>query len=423
MKKTKILVLAVMSALTLVGCGGGNSTPSGELPSGGTEVDLKDETNKATLKSCLANTRDAYKEELTSVSLKSNTTGGLVLDAKAVTGLGDIALKLDAKDLKAESNVVLAKSEKGNVDASAKVSTTGGSITLSGSVPKEFDSTALSYIMAGLPVPEGEKKESVTFSATPIEFKGEEVNAYLSESKLYADYSSSKNERLVKNLDVTLNSVYEQLRDRGSALAQLVALLEGQPFYDSKEGFVFSKMYKDLDKKVYTDMGKTVEWPTFEQKEGEQTDDLDKIVDTIVELAKENLGITFKTYKEKSFGFQFALSKESLVAYVKKVAGEMVADIDFDKYLDRLSLNASILFNKNAMLESVGGSIDIAVKYSGVPDIGGDYGPLVKMLVSSFDASLELNASSSMTIKYNSGKVKFPSFDGYVEKKVETPAL
>ena len=51
MKKSKLLVLAAMTALTLVGCGGGNNSgKGGELPSGGKEVDVSTETGKTTLK-------------------------------------------------------------------------------------------------------------------------------------------------------------------------------------------------------------------------------------------------------------------------------------------------------------------------------------------------------------------------------------
>ena len=69
MKKSKFLVLAAMTALTLVGCGE-SGAKGNVLPSGGKEVDVSKEEGQNTLKQRLTNTVDAYaKLNLTSESL------------------------------------------------------------------------------------------------------------------------------------------------------------------------------------------------------------------------------------------------------------------------------------------------------------------------------------------------------------------
>ena len=410
MKKTKFLVLAMMSTLTLVGCGGGNSSTD-KLPSGGNEVDLKEDTGVETLRGCVANAREAYADkDLTSASLKSKTSGGLGLDVKASTIIGDIALKLDAKDLGLETEASVAKSDKGNVDAAVKASTTGGSVALSGSLPKELDLTA---IMTGKP---SEKPvEYVSFSGN-VDLKGAKANAYLNENKAYVDYSG--NEAVVGRVDTFLNGLYGQLKD--SALGMVFSLLDDFEFFN-EDKFIFSELYAKEDSKIFFDLGNPVVWPEMPEQSEEEKEAIDTVVNTIVEFAKEDLGLTFKTYSGKGFGFQFALSKEGIMTYINNnVDKEEFNTEAFDKYLKKLSLNAAVLFDSKALLQSVGFSLDVEAKLDEFPDVG-EAAEMVKSLVKSFEATVSLKASESLEFKWNSGKVSFPSFDGYVEKQLPQP--
>ena len=396
MKKAKLLVLAAMSALLLAGCGGQSA---GSLPSGGKEEKLSEESGKATLKSRLNSTKEAYEKlDVTGIQLTSSTSGvGLTAKANAESAaIGKIALDASLKDFGANATLKAAKTEQGMLVASVNAKTTGGSLSLKGQLP-------------------GEKPEDVVKFDSSLSLKGPEANLYVSGDKLYVDASAAGNTSFVGNLDKFGNKLLEDMAK--SPLGALIPMMAGD--YLNEEGkFDFSSSFSSVDKKFYTSIGSEISWPFVasqvqprELEDGEPTgeqmeeeDGLDEFVETIAQMS-ETLGLKFVTYSNGSFGFSLGMTKESLLKFVKE--NDKDADVSMFDYVNKLSVKASVFFNKDYLLESASCSLDLGMKMdlAGLKKVNEDAGASF----SAFNAEVTAKGEAKAEIKYGAVEVKLPS--------------
>ena len=395
MKKAKLLVLAAMSALLLAGCAGGQS--SGTLPSGGKEEKVTEEAGKATLKSRLNSTKEAYEKlEVSGVQLTASASG-VNLSAKANAespAFGKIAIDANLKDLGGNATVVAAKDKDGKLAMSAEAKLSGGSLSLKGQLP-------------------GEKPEDVVKFDSSLSLKGPEAKMYLTGDKAYVDASSSGNTTFVGNVDKFGNKLLEDMSK--SPLGALISMVAGE--YLNAEGKLdLSSSFAKVEKKFYTTSPTgAIDWPLPGGKntspvDGEtgpvdgETDPLDSIVEGIAQVS-EQLGLKFVTYSNGSYGFQLGMTKESLVKFVKET--EKDADLSFFDYVNKLSFNAAILFNKEFLLESFSCSLDFAAKMDleGLKKINGD----AAESFTAFNAEVNAKASAKAELKYGTFEVKLPS--------------
>ena len=404
MKKTKLLILTAMSALLLVGC---NNTKTGTLPSGGKSVDVTTEGGEATLKDKLSATIEAYKNlKLDSASVTATASGVKAsADVKAtVENVGDINLKANLKDFGAKVELKAARHTKGegeeydSLDASLVAKTTNGSFSLNGTVP-------------------GKEEGKTSKVDASLSLKGAEVGAYIKGDKLYANFANSGNEQLANNADSFANKLLGQLNE--SVFAPLLpSVLSGDDFkdiYDAEKGkFVIADAYKEMAKEgnIYLSLGKPVEFPTIDVDE--QDEDYKELIDSILELASNDVGFLFKTYSNNAYGFQLAMNKTALKALIalenKEDSKETIEQID--KYIKNFSFNADVYFNKDALLESAGVSFNIEANLD-KDSLGED-----ASMFTAFTAKVSASGSAKVEVKYNSTKVEFPSFDGYKEIKL-----
>ena len=418
MKKSKLLVLAAMTALTLVGCGGGNNSgKGGELPSGGKEVDVSTETGKTTLKERLNNTVKAYGElNLESFGVKESVSG-VNLEVKAsADATQSLGIKADAelavKNVGETVEGKFAKNADGNMDASVVLNGTSGSLSLKGSVTTPDPTTTA----------EEPKYETTKFDAS-LNVGSIEVGAYLSGSKVYADLSNSGIDKFVTGLDTFANDLLGDLSKNamfGALLPMLLSSLDVPFISFSEEGnasFAFKSAldaeFEELGgRKLYVDTGAAVEFPDL-KVEGE-VEGLDEAVETIAALAEQKIGLSFKTYDKGGYGFQLALTKDSVKTLVAAYAGAEFDASVIDQYLDKLSLKADIYFNDKCLLESAGLSLDIAAKFSAE----GEAAAAMELPFDSLNVTASLQGKSELKVSYNDVKVNFPSFADYKEAKL-----
>ncbi len=414
MKKTKLLVLTAMTALALAGCN--NKAKEGELPSGGKTVDVTTEAGKATLKDRLNAVSKAYEENSFDSASLTGTLSGVNLNATANAEMGDeetsynINLEAEIKDFGAKAEVKAAKHAKGageqydSVDGSASIKTTGGTVSLKGTLPGS------------------EQGKTASIDSSLSLKDGLDAKAYLSGSKLYLDISAESNNKLVKNTNTFANTLLGQLKESmfGSFIALLPSAGLPEGLFDAEKlEFTLDEFYANnvKDKKVFLDMGAPVEWPAFKAEESqEDTSSIDEAINAITELANMNIGFEFKTYSGNAFGFAFSMNKDSIKNIIRNTtkdeqeATALVGQVD--KLLSKFTLDADVYFNKKALLESAGISFNVGANLD--KDILGDYSAMFK----SFSANIEASAKAKVELKYGGVKVSFPSFADFKELKL-----
>ena len=420
MKKSKLLVLAAMTALTLVGCGGGDSgAKGGQLPSGGKEVDVSTETGKATLKERLDNTVKAYGElKLESIGVKS-VTSGINANVKVNADMSETSgvkanAELAIKGVGATTEGKLSKSSEGNLDASILVNGTSGSLSLGGSL-----TTPLPQEKEGDPV----KYETTKFNAS-LNVGSIEVGAYLSGDKVYADLSNGGIDKFVTGVDTFANDLLGDLSKNTTLGALLPYLLSSAdlPFIKvSEEGaasFAFKSAFDAAfegfgGRKIYVQAGSAIQFPSF-AVEGE-VEGLDEAVETIAALVEQKIGLSFKTYDKGGFGFQLSLTKDSIKTLAATYAGESFDASVIDKYLDKFSLNADVYFNDKCLLESAGLAIDASAKFNPTKEEMTE----MELPFDSFSVTGSVQGKEEIKVSYNDAKVTFPSFADYKEVVLE----
>ena len=422
MKKTRLLVLTAMAALTLTGCGNASqNNKGGELPSGGKEVDVKTEDGKKSLNEHVGSAVKAYRDlNLTSASLKATLSGvnesasvKVATAADEEAGIPDLKANLDfnLKDFGAKLEVNAAKHAKGAddpydyLDASANLSTTGGSLAIKGSLP-------------GL-----EEGKTSKLDAS-LSLGGLSADAYLIGNKAYFNVDGNGN--FFKGLDTFANKLYPSLLN--SYVGMFLGTVEiSETVFDAEKGvFNFASMYEELSpKKAYLELGQPVIWPTF-SADNEETllpagiEDFN-FADYLEAIKQFGIDLSLVTYKDLSFGLKLELNKESL----KTLAGMFVASDQagmintvLDNYLTKFSLGASIFFNKDGLLESIGASYDVAFKMNDLSKLA----PEAASMFKTFSVEAASSANFKVEIGYNDGKVVLPSASELAKyEKVELP--
>lgn len=409
MKKFKFLVLGVMASLALVGCAnsGGNGN-AGELPSGGKEVDLTTPEGKETLKKCLKETINAYCDlDLKSFSVTAKASEKAELDASAtVKDMGSFALNVNVKNYSAEATLKAANNN-GKMDASLE-SKLNASATVKGSLPTAADPSKSSKIDASFNV------------------KDAKFNAYLTGSKVYADVSAI--DSVVANTESFVNDILGDLKDSMVfpyiTMAADQGALEG--IYDAAKNqiklssAIDEALPKDM-RKFYVDMGEDVAWPELKLEVSDEDQAMidgyvDMALSYLDQLAALKIGLSVKTYSEKAYGFELGMTKDSLKSIITMVGGEDAAMINgyLDKLINKFDVKASIYFNKKALLEKVGFSLDADCALKSLADLGAP--AEVTDMFEKFNFSAKMSGSLELTAKYNDVKVSLPSnFNGYKE--------
>lgn len=410
MKKLNLLVLSTFAALALVGC---NKAKDGELPSGGKEVDVTTEAGQATLKERMKGMEDAYRNlSADSLSLTS-TTSGVNLTAKVdaeMDQVGKVSLDAQIKDVGAKLEAKAAKHAKGegeeydSVDAQVALETTSGSVALKGSLP-------------------GAKENTTSSFDASLNLKGVKASAYLLGSKVYVDLSDKGNDTFVKGVDEFGNRVLTGLKDSFVGMLLPYILPEDIPeeLLDRKElKLTLADYYNALlpEKQFYVETGAAIQWPFAKQEQPAQDEKaLDGFVQGIAGYAEKGIGLTFKTYDKKSFGFALAMSKESLIA-IAKAQSESEEDAktaveQINKVFTKFSFKADVFFNKEGLLESIGATFDIEAKLD--KSVLGDAGETF----TTFGAEISGKGTEKIALKYGGVKVSFPDFKNFKELKIE----
>ncbi len=397
MKQTKLLVLTAMSALLLTGCDalmGGNS--AGKLPSGGKTEDLSTEEGQATLKARLASTTEAYKGlEFNALSLDASSSFSLNGSVKAnLNGFGDFNLSAGINNFNTKSSLVAAKDEDGKVAASYTASTTSGTVSLKGTVPGTKEGT----------------KVNVSSSAS---ISGAKAGAYLKGDKLYV--SADGNKAVASNIDKFANKLVEDLSKDEGYVSLLNFALANLDFVENGK-FNIAGLYENEDKKVYQQLDEAIDWPVIEEEAEEiDEDDIEDAVEEIDEIAAKDLGFEFKTYSNNGYGLSFALNKDRILKLIEDEEDKE----GFAEYVSKLELKASVYFNKNYLLESIGFSYNVSAKLDkGILDEDD------QAKFEEFSAEISSKGSFELDVKYNQGTVSYPSdLDEYVENHKEVSDL
>ena len=402
MKKTKTFILIVASAFLLMACrSNGAGVQDGKLPSGGEKTDLATSEGQEVMKTRLDAVSKAYDGiDLESVSFTS-VTSGVNLNYKAnleMDQLGKINLEAGVKGFGAKVEMKAAKDGK-NAKASVSAKTTGGNITVKGTIPGK------------------EQGKTADINAS-LSLSGIEANAYLSGSKTYVDMSSKGNETFVKNAETFANKLMDQVNNSMfSAYTMYLAQADGiGEVYDAKTGhFNLLTAYNKYlpEKKIAIDGYEPVQWPSISTKDMEETPiSVDNINEAIKALAQMKIGLELVTYKNDSFGLTASLDKESFIALLQATGyaegNSMYTALP--NMFTNLKCNVSAFFNKDNLLESVGFAYecDAKIDSSFLRSMG-----MTEQSFKAFDMSYSLKAEETVSIKYNGIDVKLPDFSDY----------
>ena len=407
MKKTKTIIFIAASAILLMGCsrGGGGAVNDGKLPSGGEETSLATSEGKELMKNRLNAVSEAYEGlDLDSVALTSTLSGFNVgLEANVeVKDIGKISIDAGVKNYGFKAEMKAAKDGKG-VKASATTKTTGGNVSIKGSLP-------------------GKEQGKTAKIDASLSLSGVEENAYLANKNVYVDVSSNGNETFVKNTETFANKLIDQIND--SMLGSLVpyyiqgyGLNEMGDVYDAKTGHfnLVSAYNKYLpEKKIALKNYANFEWPTisFDESKDEDSIDLSQISEGIQYLAEMKVDLNIVTYKNGAFGITASLDKESLKAIMRLTGLESDYYTAIVNMFTTVECNASAYFNKDNLLESVGFAYNCEAKMdkSFMKAMG-----VEEQALTAFDVKYSLKAEEKVAIKYGGIEVKLPDFSDYKE--------
>ena len=413
MKNTKLLILTAFTALTLAGCGNINNNPA-SLPNGGTDVNVKEETGKATMKARLEGASDAYKNlNLTALGLNAETKDAtLSLNGKVESSIGNFEGKLGLEDFGMGLEIAMGEVET-NLAARATLKETKGKFGIDGKIKQSGAEEA------------NDIKQSIDLS-------GVLLNAYLLEDKLYLDGSDQS---VLNLLDRGSGFADGLVSDLGLNFLQLKVLammaeIDLSPVLNSKQdGFDFKSAYVNATNggKGFISLPSSLPWMNVQSSVANYADSfkeisaetgkstIDEFVDTFVQLSEKVSGLTFKTYGDKGFGFQIDITKESLKTLITSFSDEMneekkaqakEASDQLDKYLTKFDVSSSIYFNNDGLLESIASYINVEA------NVKMEESELQDSPVTLVDLVVVAKETSKITVSYNDAvQLKLPTAD------------
>lgn len=376
MKNTKLLVLAAFAALSLSACGGNGGQKSGELPSGGTNVDVSTETGTSELKARLNNVSEAYsKAAFTSFGIKNEFKNGNADVSFNYASM--ISGKLSAKNF--------ASTVEFNMDAanaSLAIKDVKGALDLDASLKmdEEADPVALKHSLS---------------------VEGFNAAAYATDKKVYVDLSSAANRTVIQGFESFANGIFTDLGLPASMIAPMIQSMAGIDVSAlvGENGFAINDAIDELvpERKFYVEAGVDINVGLINEAMAKAVpaEGLDEFVTEFVTLSKETGAFKFLTYAGKGFGLQANITKESLKALVKATAKEGEEQVDIDSYVKNLDIVASIYFDENALLSKIGFAVDAGIKYSDSE--------------TGISVEANLKAEDETTISYNSVSVNLPA--------------
>ena len=404
MKNKKLLVLAAMSTLVLVGCGNKKSDPK---PAENNVVDVSTDEGKALLASKLTATLKAYEGldfSCASVKATANLNASAKADATFEGDVGSISLNAEIKNFGAQAEAKVVKVAKDaqveesydSLAASLVAKTTGGSLSLKGSLP-------------------GQEEGTTAAINSSLSLGGAEAGVYLKEDKLYVNLANDGNEALAEGADTFANGLLGQLGESmfGPLVPYLLSSIEDlKGIYDPElNKFLIADAYKEhaADANTYLNLGKPVEFPAIDIDE--QGEDFTSFIDSVVELAKQNIGFKFINNKDNSYSFELAMDKAALKNLVSATGEEGIEETvaQIEKYVSKFSLNVSVNFGKDLLLASE--NLSFSIEGSLDKDILGDYSGTFSAFKTDFSAS----GSENVEVKYSGVSIEYPSFEGYKE--------
>ena len=395
MKNNKLFILSTIALFSLVGCGNSNKelNKAGELPSGGTAMDVtKDSTSiKEKLSNNLeatANSLDKVKVEgqfgNTNLKAKVNATnasmdlGGLELKGPVVANVelsklsGDFSVAVEGLKQEDTSKIKVASSLE-NMDASLKATV---------SFPW-YDFQAQKTIVEEETVKEG--------------FSDLDLYAYYNEGFVYFDASDKEVDKFLGSLDETVNRIISDL-----SLDQIIGT-------ESISVSDLVKSYLGEERKVKTSVQSITEGmtgPIIPDISEEQVANLVQYVDFLAEAQGEyvineveedgdsqngTIKAEFLTYKNGEFGLGFNVDFD--IVDVDEDGDEQKVDINLD---------AAILFGADGLLKKTSAKIDLGLDTKSVEEES--------------TTTVDLDFSTAFYANYSYGEsVNLPDLTGYQE--------
>ena len=401
MKKTKSIIFIAVSAFLLMGCGGKSShIKDGKLSKSGEKTDLTTQDGQKKLKSQLDSVQNAYKDlkfESFGATLTASNVNYAVKADVDIKQIGKIEADVGLKDFGGKVEFKAAKNGK-NVDASLSSQSTGGTLSVKGTLP-------------------GKDGKSSAKIDTTLSMKGIKGDLYLQGSKVYADLSNSGNETFVKNTETFVNKFMDQFSESmfGTYLQYLGEVDELAPFYDAKTNhFKLVETYNKYlpEKKIAVDMGQPLEWPEIPTDVlANYSVDAETIAMVAQYLAQMKIDFSLTTYKAGDYGFEIAINKDSIKTILNMAGAPSDVMSSVDKILTKCSFNAAAYFNKENLLEEVGFAMDLEASVT--DSILKTLGAQPEEMFNKFEVSGSSKCSLLLKLQYENVKVSFPSFNDY----------
>ena len=348
MKKFKFIVCSVAAVLAISACTGGNKKnkelPAGELPEGGTVVDVKTEQGKA----------DIYNEVMSFVDAY---TGG------NFTGIG---LKSETKNVNISAKVnVKQEVEEGDpiqiADVDASLADFGA--TIEAKIAGDDESWAGQISLSGLTGKLTAKvdamvDEDVTISIDDsLSFNNVGAEAYLKGEAVYVDASGAGLRQLLTDAGPIVNKVLKQsgLLPVGGVSIDLNELIDGftgaeRKFYIPAElGSV--NLIALLNKIEMDDEDR----PTMEEFNTE-----------VFPVLEQISFLEFKSYEDGRFGIGAHVTKQGILDLVAKLGDEDAVEDATEalQVLPELDVKAALVLRANGLVDSlsIGGSFKLNIE-------------------------------------------------------------
>ena len=347
MKKFKFIVCSVAAVLAISACTGGNKKnkelPAGELPEGGTVVDIKTEQGKADIYNELMSVIDAYTGgEFTAIGLKSET--------KNV----NIGAKVNVKEEQEEGDPIQI------VDVDASLTNFGA--TIEAKIAGDDESWQGQVSLSGL---SGDLKakvdamvdEDATISIDDsLSFKDVGAEAYLTGSAVYVDASGAGLRQLLTDAGPIVNKVLKQsgLLPVGGVSIDLNELIDG--FTGAER-----KFYIPVDLSGFNPIALL---NTIQMDDEDKPSEADWL--NTAAVIEQIPFIEFKSYEDGRFGIGTHVTKQGILDVVAKIGDEDdVEDVTESlQVLPELDVKAALVIRANGLIDSlsIGGSFKLDIQ-------------------------------------------------------------
>ena len=376
MKKFKFIACAIAATLALVGCGNKKDLPAGELPKGGTAIDVSTEQGKADLYDNVSKVVNALSEtEFNAIGLKSETKNlNLDVNADVVEDGGNI--KVEASLHKA--GVTLEAKVKGDKEAwYGQASISGLKGELAAKVNAPIEETTLNI---------DEK----------LSFKDVGADLYLKNNTLYGDVSGKGLRNLLTDAQPIVKRVLKQIPQIPAGMSIDLNELVDQMTGEARKFYVPNIEMSNFNLFALLD-GMEPELPTAEEWA------------QAAAVIEQLPFLSFETYKDGRFGIAAHVTKEGIMK-LEETFEDMNLE-GFDKVVDSLDVKAAVMFKANGMVDflSLGGNAKIVIDEPAETE-GGDSTHVEVTLGLEEKLSLTINDEVKMSMPSDEELAKYVQF-------------